>query len=566
MRRDIEESPPQPTILLRLPPHLRHCIYLLIGIARHDGRPYTYYLDGGKESQRRIVSAFDPPPTSNFMGLLQSCRALYTEAATLLYSANQFVIHAHKASVEPLQALSPTAIVSLTSLKIVLNESSCHSPINSSSYPPACCSGGVEHESHLITVRAYCANYHRAHHRPLLDPASSSTDPTSPKSAAQALLTNWHDAAVHLSPHVRPGHLELSLYTDLVTPWKEVTWSRRYFRYQVCRPACYGYERACEPHIHHGCRLIQCLGVEPSARPAPSPGCFCHRRHAAFSSTCNCWDPPSSLFLICRVLHRDAQLVFFSRNRFIVHDVQASPYWALDAVVMQDKPRGPETASTAEDYPYERLAASHFLRDAIPIECLAHLRFLELVFPPYGPHNWPVDQHPAIVDWRNTVTWLRDKVNMPALTVRIAFTDFMYNPAAYRDRTTEDEGMQIVRGYTDIAQPLKALVKQDGLASLFVQAAFPWSWGESAIPQVEHPENWWIQQLAEEEQRLKEKLEDIPGCEALVNLHRKLEPGRSTWQTCTLLALAPIHDSTHPYRKHVLGPLPRLLGLGHLPK
>jgi hypothetical protein len=50
MMRGIEEQPLRPPTLLRLPPYLRHRIYLYIGIARRDGRLYTYYLDGCKES------------------------------------------------------------------------------------------------------------------------------------------------------------------------------------------------------------------------------------------------------------------------------------------------------------------------------------------------------------------------------------------------------------------------------------------------------------------------------------------------------------------------------------
>ncbi len=561
------------------------------------------------------MSAFDPPPTRNFAGLLQSCRDLYTEAAALLYSTNQFVIYAYKASLEPLQALSPTAIASLTSLKIILNECSCHYPVDSRDYPPLCCCDDVEHEPHTNSIRAQCAKRHGSvHRRPLLDPVSSGTDSTSSKLAAQALLTSWYYAAVHMSSHVRPGRLALSLvcdinhqheyaleagqlaiaplalfpplkdchvrrckewdrafqrlaesavlkacakpsplrlahakapsalidlprelrllileYTDLVTPWKEVTWCRTYRRYQVCRPPCLASDGGCQPHIHHGCRLSQCLGVDPSGRPPPSPGCFCRRRHAAFSFTCNCWTPPTNLFLVCHALYRDAQLVFFSRNRFIVHDVQA---WPFDSPVQQDKPpRDPETASTEEYYPYERLAASHFLRDAVPADCLAHLRFLELVFPPYMPHDWPVDEHPAIVDWRDTVNWLRGKIDAPALTMRVVFADFLYNPAARRGGTTKDEGMQIVRGYMHITQALKPLVKHDGLASLFVQAAFPWSWARNAIRQGQHPDDWWSQRLAEEEQRLNEHLERIPGCEAIVHSRNKPEPRMSAWQT-----------------------------------
>ncbi len=620
MMRGIEAHPPRPPTLLQLPPRLRHRIYLHIGIARRDGRPYTYYLNGRKES-RICVTVFDPPPTRNFIGLLQACRDLYTEAAALLYSSNHFVIQADKASLEPLKALSPTAIASLTSLKIVLNECSCHHAVNSNEYPPRCCRDDVEHEPHTDSIRDQCAKYHASvHRRPLLDSVSPGIASASSTLAARTLVASWDDAAVHLSSHVRPGRLALSLvcdinhqheyalevgqlaiaplarfppledcyvrlckqwdralqrlaesavlkacpkpsplrlthakapsalvslprelrllileYTDLVTPWKEVSVCRKYRGYQVCRPPCLPFEgtgrQACQPHIHHGCRLSQCVGVDPSVWPRPPPGCFCRRRHAAFSFSCNCWSPPTSLFLVCRALCRDAQLAFFSRNHFMVHDVQAWPSWALDSPIQVDKPRGLETASTEEHYPYERLAASNFLRDVVPADCLAHLRFLELVFPPYSSCAWPVNQHPAIVDWRQTVNWLRGKIDAPALTMRVVFADFRDDPAACRGETTKPEGKQIVTGYMQIIQPLKALVKHDGLASLFAQAAFPWSWVPDVIRQAQHPDDWWMQRPAKEEQRLKEHLERIPGCEGIVHSRNKPEPRRSGWQT-----------------------------------
>ncbi|KAK3898480.1 hypothetical protein C8A05DRAFT_37929, partial [Staphylotrichum tortipilum] len=94
---------------------------------------------------------------------------------------------------------------------------------------------------------------------------------------------------------------------------------------------------------------------------------------------------------------KDAQFVFFSRNRFIVHDFHAWHPWNLPAV--QREPSTPDTASTSTSsrkyYPFDRLAASEFLRDIVPVHCLAYLRFLELVFPPYVPHGWPDRQHPA---------------------------------------------------------------------------------------------------------------------------------------------------------------------------
>ena len=408
MTRDVfvaEREPGRAHSLVGLPPHLRRRIYLHTGVARFDGYPYTYYLDG------RIVSDFDPPPVRNFAGLLKSCRALYAETAALLYSANRFVIfYSHQGSLEPLRALSATSLASLTSLKIVLNESSCHEPTNLSFYPPCCCCDGREDD--YRAAKYHCAKYHGGRHRrPLLDSALG-PDLTSAKRAAQAMMGEWHDTAAYISSYIGIGRLELLLvcdidpehpyaleaarlavapialfprledchvwlckipsyllqqmaqeavfqaygrvspvqlgrtnlkissaltnlppelrlrileYTDLITPWKEVTWSGQDRGYQVVRALCASSrEGFCPPHIHNGCRLSRCdPHFDPDPSFAPSPGCFCRRRHAAFSFACNCWAPPTNLFLICRVLCRDAQLIFFSRNHFIVHDFHA---------------------------------------------------------------------------------------------------------------------------------------------------------------------------------------------------------------------------------------------------
>jgi hypothetical protein len=124
-------------------------------------------------------------------------------------------------------------------------------------------------------------------------------------------------------------------------------------------------------------------------------------------SACNCWAPPTNLFLICRTLYRDAQFVFFSRNRFIVHDFHAGQPWDLPAEQLEPpdstEPGSTETGSTSTTYPFERLAISEFLREVVPVHCLTYLRFLELVFPPYVPHGWPQAEHPAILDWVATV-------------------------------------------------------------------------------------------------------------------------------------------------------------------
>lgn len=88
--------------------------------------------------------------------------------------------------------------------------------------------------------------------------------------------------------------------------------------------------------------------------------------------------------------------MFFSGNRFAIYDSYVRWPWDLPS-------EQPDAAADNPGYRYERLAASQFLRDVVPANCLADLRFLELVFPPYEPDSWPLDQHPAVVDWRAAV-------------------------------------------------------------------------------------------------------------------------------------------------------------------
>ncbi|KAK4151394.1 hypothetical protein C8A00DRAFT_45399 [Chaetomidium leptoderma] len=459
--------------LLRLPPHLRHRIYLYTGVARFDRHPYTYYLDGRKESSS-FKTNIDPPPARNFAGLLLSCRAVHAEVAALLYSANRFVIfYSRQGSLEPLRALSPTALASLATLKIVFNETACHYPVDSCDYPPYCCCDGPEDEQ--WGARYHCAQHHGSLHRhPLLNPG---LDLTSTKPEVQAMLLEWHDTAAYLSSYVGIGSLALSL---------EVSWSRDVDGYQVVHPPCQlARESQCPPYILNGCLLSRCH---------LHYGCFCRRLHAAFAFECNCWGPPTGLFLICHTLRRDAEFVFFSGNRFIVHDVDATQPWALPGVELE-----------GDIYPYKRFTASQFLRDIVPAHCLAHLRFLELVFSPFDPPGWPHNDHATVLDWCATVDWIRGKINAPALTIRFVMIDIYPLPGcSFRQALTEDEGIEILKGYERVMHPVKPLVRDDGLARFYVQAAYPWRWTDNTWRQIrQHGDRW----LADAEQDLKEHCE-----------------------------------------------------------
>jgi hypothetical protein len=131
-----------------------------------------------------------------------------------------------------------------------------------------------------------------------------------------------------------------------------------------------------------------------------------------------------------------------------------------------------------------------------------------------------------MADWFATVDWLRGKVNAPALTIRVVFADML---SGSRRELTKEQGTQIVRGYKCILYPFRSLLKDDGLAALYVQAAHPWAWDRNAVRYMRlHNGDGWLEAA---EQELKAHLERLPGCEAIVDARRtKPEPRKSVWQ------------------------------------
>lgn len=270
-----------------------------------------------------------------------------------------------------------------------------------------------------------------------------------PSNPAASLLT--------LPPELR---IKILQYTDLIAPSREVTWGKKDGAYTA---VFLKYDE------------LSACWLDHSGFWLPTNGCFCRRRHAAFSKVCKCWAPPGpALFLICRTLYEDAQFVFFSGNRFIVHDYQPCPPWVLP--VFDQHPMAYEGRVPAYPYPNERLAVSEFLRDIVPTPSLAHLRFLELVFPPYLPRTWPGTQQPAMQDWRETIEWLGEqKINLPGLTVRLIVADAYGNaPVSYYRAMAEEEGDALMTAYENLFQPLVRL-GNDGLAGFYASFPYPWA-------------------------------------------------------------------------------------------
>lgn len=254
--------------------------------------------------------------------------------------------------------------------------------------------------------------------------------------------------------------LELRLYilehTDLVTPWKEVAWYRSPHAFAASRTRCTSSSvRPRSPGrsdcpVHHGCQFVDCWQTYPESLI----GCFCRLKHSAFSSQCKCWEPPLPLFLVCRALYKEAQMVFFSQNRFVTHDRD---------------PMGPLRAPL--DRSHHRFTASFFLDEAVPRDCLGHLRLLEFFFLAIDQMVWPSEKQSDLLDWMGTITNIRDKLNLPALTIRLVIAQ----PTRSRATRPDKECQAILAAYDRILSPIIQLGGEGGLAGFYADFEYPWS-------------------------------------------------------------------------------------------
>ncbi|KAK4152405.1 hypothetical protein C8A00DRAFT_44557 [Chaetomidium leptoderma] len=489
--------------LLRLPLSIRRRIYLHLGIARWDGFPMLFDLDG----------------------LLLSCRLVYGEASALLH------VRGHgndvEPSLQPLRNLTASSLASLASVKIAGGK---------------CCD---DIRDNGTRDPGYCQRHHTTHHDKPLQ-SSYSTDMAgpmldewlrtedylssriSPRALRLALVCDLGqekadiDTATRVDCHIRlcrtcrrpepspsssslgllslPRELRLHIleYTDLVTPWREVMWTKLERGYQYPAEGCYPQDDIpCPPNFpwHYGCQFQGCHHQERIMIDddiySGSIGCFCRLRHAAFSSACKCWAPPTPLFLICRTLSQDAKFVFFSLNRFVVCDTLASLHPCTAFNVFKTFP-WPEhgrywelaewrEAQPPRAYPAERFAVSQFLREVVPADCLSYLRFLELVFPPYNHKCWPYDGHPALQDWIETIDWVKNKIRTPGITLRLTMAGSISKiPERPDDRQelSRAQGDEVLAGYNRTLKPLACLGGhgKDGLAQFYADFAWPWKW------------------------------------------------------------------------------------------
>ncbi|KAL2196813.1 hypothetical protein P885DRAFT_60823 [Corynascus similis CBS 632.67] len=568
--------------ILRLTSEIRHRIYQAAGLGRQYWwddytSPTIYHLGAtsASEAVKSDISYGDGPAT--FRGLLLSCRTIYNEASALLYSENWFwVRYRSPRSLAALRALTPHAVASLTNLRVVLNETSCHYDMPYESRGHCCNRGwgykGTEADSSAPELLYGCNDcLDNIHDLPLN--ASSALD--------DGVISEWRTTAAYLASHIVPGRLELSLicdvdhgdvetaklvldslgmlprlkdchlrlcetrdsrlqrlaseavlkargfapaepqapsrcsnsrllslplevrlrileHTDLITPSREVTWNRAvsdrgYYIVQASNDGRCGHE-FCAPQCRGECRLFRCWQEK---WPEPSLGCFCRRRHTAFSTRCRCWTPPTPLFLVCRKLYEEANLIFYSRNRFIIIDSPCS---------------SPFASRESGEYPFASFAASQFLKQVAPRQSLGYIRFLELVFSPFNHQNLLKDGHPALQDWKETVQWVKDKLNIPALTLRLVVAGhpnpYVGTPSGGFEMTRA-EGKEVLATYSRILYPLQLLSPDTGkgLARFYAKLPWPMKWSHWIHHRLGEEEEAVQELIDSKEQELKERAE-----------------------------------------------------------
>lgn len=207
---------------------------------------------------------------------------------------------------------------------------------------------------------------------------------------------------------------QILAYTDLVTPSAEVEWSRSSglnYRYRTF----YDYDKTPSAQYLQGLPIGYHL-LADSFPPQQSPcwtrssllGCYCRARHSAASSTyqCDCWEPPTSLFLASRALRDDAITVFFSKNRFVV------------------APEPADLGSELERSHAHRIPALDFLTSSVSRPGLMFLRFLDLNFPPLlrsREMDFTTTGRVELEHWHSAIAETAKHLVLPKLTLRILF-------------------------------------------------------------------------------------------------------------------------------------------------
>lgn len=320
-----------------------------------------------------------------------------------------------------------------------------------------------------------------------------------------------------LPPEIRQHILT---FTDLVTPLREVEWARVH-QNRASSGYCVEYmdcecreRRFCHPEAHNAFRFQRCYDR------------FCHRFHATYCSDpgkitredqrCRCWVPPPALFLVSHAMCNDAIQVFFKHNRF---------------VVLPDHKECHQSIPTTPN----RLPASIFIADILAPQkyALRSLRFLEIVFPPFGDAernglDFAPEESSAYQDWVRTIDLAKDQLSLPALTLKICFADYLptyndYPMECFRFTVMPEDAESMIASYYRIVKPLSRL---QGLDRVFAHTAWPMLWCEKNYDGQMDREEWEIEQARETDEACEEL---VMGKNYSASSRGKREVRKSLW-------------------------------------
>ncbi|KAI0517905.1 hypothetical protein F5B22DRAFT_600977 [Xylaria bambusicola] len=375
---------------LELVPRIRELVYLYAGVISNATVPFDKENSIEKRGRTKRVNELRGPHLdwTTTLALLQTCRLVYSEVSSLIYSTNRFVTH----TLLPLRNLTSSTLHSLSVLKVHVHAGTCepdrdycdllysgyHTGEQLDSSIPADArildeweatashiGGGIQAgklELLLIcdvkTIETANLVVEPLRRWPQLSRCSirlcnrpDSVLSNLASTVSRTLMGSLDNNMPFMFPRYQELPLELRLkvlqYTDLVTPWTEVSWDPS-LKYHVGSRACctagtksYPFYEFIDPEStaadcvsnwtvsnkdyrmfahawdprHSICQFQPCKRMTIWYS---GTGCFCKKYHAAYTPSCSCWQPPTRLFLVSKAFREEAAFTFFSSNHFNV--------------------------------------------------------------------------------------------------------------------------------------------------------------------------------------------------------------------------------------------------------
>lgn len=418
--------------------------------------------------------------------LLRICRTLHDEVFKILYAENRFrVCQTQARGLRPLLDLSPRAAAHLRTLSIRLNRCCC------TRYEPCELEEvgwGVERGCRKCHAGGGCRGGSDTPLQLRTNLSSTKAEGVSQQHDMRALHL-YRETVSHLSKHIQPGRLRLSVICDCAdeaTARHVATSLTRLPRLAACdirlgqrpntaqadiaqktaldlvgRPSDPSFPFAKLPielqmRVLSHTQLVPPEGIInwwPLTIPTMGKCCFactgtldaccCYVQHGAFSTSdgrCSCWVTPVSLFLVNHRFYECGTEIFFSHNIFEIT-------WLTDGEY-QDDGGSQSLPILLNKFPE---SAYRYIRNV-------HIVIYGLWYEDIGPDRIVPNEYDFDCDWKQGFSLMSKKLTLPRLTLWV------------EDRTGREESVRVRDYESDMEDNLEAMEEQDWtLYQLLVQ-------------------------------------------------------------------------------------------------